>query len=44
MNLVRIPEVQKRKQRFLLREGYKDMAKKSLVVASDWEPASKDWE
>jgi hypothetical protein len=43
VNLMKSAETQKRKGVQLLREGYKEMAEESLVVASDWEPASKDW-
>ncbi len=44
LGLMKIAEEQKRRQRFLLRDGYREMASESLVVASDWDAASGDWE
>ncbi len=44
LSLMKIAEEQKRRQRFLLRDGYREMAAESLVVASDWDAASGDWE
>ena len=44
LNLMKMAEEQKRRQRLVLRDGYKEMAQESLVVASDWDAASGDWE
>jgi hypothetical protein len=37
MNLIRLAEIQKRKQKELLIEGYKEMAEEDLRLAREWE-------
>jgi len=44
LNLLRLAEVQKRKQRELLIEGYKELAQESLKIAKEFEPLEKELE
>ena len=46
LNMMNIIEKQKREQRELLIEGYKEMADESLKIAREWEPitSTPDWE
>ena len=41
-NLIKIVELQKRKQEQLLIEGYKEMAEESLRIAKEWEGTLMD--
>jgi len=41
-NLIKIVELQKRKQEDLLIEGYKEMAEESLRIAKEWEGTLMD--
>jgi len=42
MNLIRLAEIQKRKQKELLIEGYKEMAEEDLRLAREWEGTLMD--
>ena len=42
VNLLKIAELQKRKQESLLIEGYKEMAEESLRIAKEWEGTLMD--
>jgi len=44
LNLLRLAETQKRKQRELLIEGYKEMAEESLKITKEFEPLEKELE
>ena len=46
LKLMRAAEEQKRRQRRLLIEGYKEMAEESLKICKEWEAADAelDWE
>jgi predicted CopG family antitoxin len=44
LELISIAEKNKRSQKGLLAEGYKEMAKESLRLAKEWSSADKDWE
>ncbi len=42
VNLLKIAELQKRRQESLLIEGYKEMAEESLRIAKEWEGTLMD--
>jgi hypothetical protein len=42
LNLIKLAEVQKRKQEELMIEGYKKMAEESLKIAREWEGTLMD--
>jgi len=42
LNLIRLAEIQKRKQKELLIEGYKEMAEEDLRLAREWEGTLMD--
>jgi len=46
LNIIKIVEQQKRGQKELLIEGYKEMAQESLKITKEFEPLEKelDWE
>ena len=44
INLMRTTEEHKRKHKKLLSEGYKEMARESLIINKDWSVADKDWD
>ncbi|MBI4154915.1 hypothetical protein HY498_02405 [Candidatus Woesearchaeota archaeon] len=42
--LMRIADEYKRKQKNLLAEGYKEMARESSRIAKDWRSTETDWD
>jgi len=44
LNLLRLAEEQKRRQKALLIEGYKEMAEESLKITKEFEPLEKELE
>lgn len=44
VNLMKFAEQQKRHEKKLLIEGYKEIAQESLAVNKEWETADKNWE
>jgi hypothetical protein len=42
LNLIKLSEIQKIKQKELMIEGYKEMAEESLKIAREWEGALMD--
>lgn len=42
--IIKINEVERRKDKQLLIEGYKEMAKDSLKATEEWEKADLDWD
>lgn len=42
--LIKSSEIDKRKNRALLREGYKEMVKESLRVTREWSSADSGWD
>ena len=46
LNIIKLVEQQKRRQKELLIEGYKEMAQESLKITKEFEPLEKelDWE
>ena len=44
LNLMKVAEEQKRKQKKLLAEGYKEMAEESLRTTKEWEKVDMDWD
>lgn len=44
LKLMEKVEIEKRKNKELLIEGYKEMAKDSLEINEEWSNADKDWD